>query len=161
MSKDDKTPVALVAADAPPRTVPSIYPEPYKSMMNGRVKRALGSRFGLKNFGVNLVRMVPGASSALRHRHATQDEFIYVLEGNPVLVTDDGESQLAPGMCAGFPASGTAHCLVNRGDADVVWLEVGDRSPGDTVTYPDDDIQGMSNPDGSWLFLHKDGTPFD
>ncbi len=161
MSNIDKPPVALVAADVPPRSVHSNYPEPYKSMMAGRVKRALGSRFGLTNFGVNLVRMVPGGTSALRHRHKTQDEFIYVLDGHPVLLTDDGETQLAPGMCAGFPAGGTAHCLVNRGATDVVWLEVGDRTPGDAVTYPDDDIEGVYNPDGSWRFQHKDGSKFD
>src|SRR5258706_9169209 len=95
-------PVALVAAEAPPRTKPSNYPEPFASRMAGRVKRPLGDLFGLTNFGVNLTRLTPGAVSALLHAHSRQDEFIYILEGQPTLVTDAGETPLGPGMCAGF-----------------------------------------------------------
>lgn len=154
-------PVAIVAEHAPPRTRPSLYPEPFASLMAGREKRPLGDLFGLANFGVNLTRIAPGGCSALRHAHACQDEFIYVLEGNPVLVTDAGETPLAPGICAGFRAgTGNGHQLVNRGDADVVYLEVGDRSAGDSVIYPDDDLQAVLGADGKWRFLHKDGTPY-
>jgi len=153
-------PVALVAADAAPRTKPSNYPEPFASRMAGRVKRALGDPFGLTNFGVNLTRLVPGAVSALRHAHGKQDEFIYVLEGHPSLITNAGEQVLAPGMCAGFKAAtGDGHQFVNRTQADVVYLEVGDRTPGDTAVYPDDDLQAVLV-EGQWRFLHKDGSPY-
>lgn len=94
-------------ARAAPNPVPALYPEPFASLMAGREKRPLGDLFGLANFGVDLTRIAPGGCSALRHAHACQDEFIYVLEGNPVLVTDAGETLLAPGICAGFRA-GTA-----------------------------------------------------
>lgn len=157
----DRFPVAVEAAATAPRIRPSIYPEPFASMMAGRVKHPLGDLFGLGNFGVNLVRLAPGAVSALRHAHARQDEFIYVLEGTPSLVTDVGETPLAPGMCAGFKAgTGDGHHLVNRSDSEAVYLEVGDRTPGDTATYPDDDIAAVQDEDGKWRFLHKDGTAY-
>src|SRR6516164_6551792 len=119
-------PSAVVAAEAPPRTKPTIYPPPFAARVAGRVKRPLGDLFGLKNFGVNLTRLPPGVESALFHRHSKQDELVYILEGHPVLVTDAGETELHPGMCAGFPAGGTAHHLVNRTSEDVAYLEVGD-----------------------------------
>ena len=98
--------------------------------------------------------------SALRHAHTKQDEFIYVLQGRPVLITDEGRTQLAPGMCAGFKAgTGNGHALVNESSEEVVYLEVGDRTPGDAATYPDDDLQATLV-EGSWKFAHKDGTPY-
>ena len=127
--------------------------------MAGRIKRPLGDLFGLKNFGLNLTQLPPGTVSAL-HRHSRQDEFIYVLEGEPTLYTDQGDVQLRPGMCAGFPKAGTAHHLVNATTSDVVILEVGDRSAGDEVVYPEDDIQAVMGTDGKWQFTHKDGTPY-
>ena len=134
-------PVAIVAADAPARSRPSNYPEPFYSRMVTREKRPLGDLFGLANFGVNLTRLAPGGQSALRHAHTKQDEFVYILEGRPTLVTDAGRTALSRGMCAGFPAgTGDAHHLVNETDTDVVYLEIGDRAPGDSTTYPDDDI---------------------
>ncbi len=157
---NEQRPVAVVAAEVPPRTKPSNYPDVFAARVAGREKRILGDRFGLTNFGVNHTRLAPGAMSALRHAHATQDEFIYVLEGNPTLRTDAGPTVLAPGMCAGFRAgSGDAHQLVNETDRDVVYLEVGDRTPGDAVVYPDDDLQAVYV-DGRWVFLRKDGTPY-
>jgi uncharacterized cupin superfamily protein len=153
-------PIALVAADAAPRTRPSLYPEPFASRMRGRTKRALGDPFGLRNFGVNLTRLEPGAVSALRHAHSRQDEFIYVLEGQPALHTDEGLTRLAPGMCAGFPAgSGNAHCLINDTAAAVVYLEIGDRSSGDQASYPDDDLRADLI-DGRWAFSRKDGSTY-
>ena len=153
-------PVAVIAAQTAPRNKPSVYPEPFASRMAGREKRVLGDLFSLSNFGVNLVRLAPGALSALRHAHALQDEFVYVLQGNPLLITDAGETQLHPGMCAGFKAgAGDGHHLVNRSGEDVVYLEVGDRTPGDSVFYPDDDILGEQIA-GSWQFKHKDGAPY-
>lgn len=153
-------PVAIVAADAPPRTKPTNYPEPFASRMSGRRKQPLGELFGLANFGVNLTRLAPGGRSALRHAHSRQDEFVYILEGHPTLHTDEGRTRLAPGMCAGFRAgTGNGHCLTNETDADVVYLEVGDRTPGDEGTYPDDDLAARLV-DGRWQFVHKDGTPY-
>ena len=154
-------PIAIVAADAPRRQKPSNYPAPFAALMERREKRPLGDLFRLANFGVNLTRLAPGGSSALRHAHTRQDEFIYVLEGTPTLVTDAGETALAPGMCAGFRAgTGDAHHLVNRTKTDVLYLEVGDRSADDSASYPDDDIQALLGPEGKWQFVHKDGTPY-
>lgn len=154
-------PVAIAALEVPRRATPSTYPEPFASRMAGREKRTLGDLFGLSNFGVNLTRLAPGAMSALRHAHTVQDEFIYLLEGHAVLVTDAGETALSPGMCAGFKAgTGDGHQLINRSNADVVYLEVGDRSAGDTASYPDDDLKASLGPDGKYLFTHKDGTGY-
>lgn len=162
MSDSTKSsPLALVATDVPPRTKPSNYPEPFFSRMLKREKRQLGEQFGLKNFGVNLTRLFPGGESALLHRHTKQDEFIYILEGRPTLVTDEGEVELEPGMCAGFPAAGRAHQLVNRTAADVVYIEIGDRTAGDEGSYPVDDLQAKMAASGKWIFTHKDGTPYD
>ncbi len=157
---EKKPPVAVVAAEAPPRTKPTSYPEPFASRMNGREKRPLGDLFGLRSFGVNLTRLRPGASSALRHAHSKQDELVYVLEGRPTLHTDEGRTPLAPGMCAGFRAgTGNGHRLINETNEDVVYLEVGDRTPGDEGTYPDDDLRAELV-EGKWRFVHKDGTPY-
>ncbi len=153
-------PVALAAADAPPRARSSNYPEPFFSRMLRRDKRPLGDLFGLKSFGVNLTRLSPGGESALRHAHVKQDEFVYILKGRPTLVTDAGRTALQPGMCAGFRGgSGDAHHLVNETGEDVVYLEIGDRLPGDAASYPDDDIVAEAV-DGKWRFVHKDGTPY-
>lgn len=157
---DVKKPVAVVAADVAPRAKPSSYPEPFASMMRGRIKRPLGEVFGLDHFGVNLTRMAPGSVSALRHAHSQQDEFIYILEGSPTLITESGETALSPGMCAGFKAGeGGGHQLVNRSAGVVVYLEVGDRTAGDHVVYPDDDIEAYLE-DGAWRFRHKNGEPY-
>jgi uncharacterized cupin superfamily protein len=154
------SPVAIVADQSPTRAKPSIAPEPFATRMRGREKRALGERFGLVNFGVNLTRLAPGAISALRHAHTRQDEFVYVLAGAPTLVTGAGRTRLAPGMCAGFRAgSGDAHHLINETDGDVAFIEIGDRTAGDDVVYPDDDLHA-TNSGGTWVFSHKDGTPY-
>lgn len=154
------TSIAIFASLVPPVTKPSSYPEPFFTRMAKREKRRLGDHFGLKNFGVNITRLAPGGESALLHRHSRQDEFVYVLEGKPTLVTDIGEIGLSSGMCAGFPAQGIAHHLVNRTDSDVVFLEVGDRSPGDQGDYPCDDLQASLGPDGQWVYSRKDGRPY-
>jgi uncharacterized cupin superfamily protein len=153
-------PIAIEAVSAAPRKKPSNYPEPFLSRMAGREKRPLGDLFGLKNFGVNLTTLVPGGESALMHRHSKQDEFIFIVRGEPTLVTDTGEVQLRPGMCAGFPAGGIAHHLVNRSTSDVLYLEIGDRTPGDTGYYPKDDIMAKMDASGTWSFTHKDGQPY-
>lgn len=157
----DKPPPAIMAAEAPLNTKKSNYPEPFFSRMAKREKRPLGNVFGLTNFGVNLTRILPGGQSALRHAHSKQDELIYVLEGTPTLVTNAGETQLRPGMCAGFKAgTGDAHHLLNRTDKDVIYIEIGDRTAGDSGSYPDDDIRAEMATDGTWRFSHKDGTPY-
>ena len=154
-------PISVVASSVAPRANLSIYPEPFFSMMRGREKRQLGDAFGLKNFGVNLTRLSPGDMSALRHNHTKQDEFVYILEGEATLVTDSGETLLKPGMCAGFKAgTGDAHHLVNRTKKDVMFLEVGDRNAGDSVSYPDDDVVAVFGSDGKWKYSRKDGTPY-
>ena len=157
---ENSIPIAVAAAKVPLRTKPSNYPEPFASRMKGREKRPLGDHFGLTNFGVNLTRLAPSAVSALRHAHSKQDEFIYILEGRPTLYTDEEETQLLPGMCAGFKAgTGNAHKLSNNTSEDVVYLEVGDRTAGDAATYPEDDIQAVLVA-GKWQFAHKDGAPY-
>ena len=154
-------PVALNAADAAMRKTKSNYPGKFVARLGERVKRPLGDPFGLTIFGVNITTLPRGAMSALRHAHTKQDEFIYVLEGTPTLITDSGETILKPGMCAGFKAgSGDAHHLVNRSESDVVYLEVGDRTLGDEAAYPDDDIVAVKTPDGTRKFTRKDGTPY-
>ena len=153
-----KTPI--VAAEAAPRVRPSVYPPEFASRVEGRLKRPLGDLFGLVNFGVNHTRLAPGSCSALRHAHTRQDEFVYVLEGRPTLVTDAGEFELEPGMCIGFPAgSGEAHHILNLTDRDVALLEVGDRTPGDAVSYPADDLVGVFE-NGRWHFTRKDGSAY-
>jgi uncharacterized cupin superfamily protein len=159
MSEDAKRPIALLATEAPPRLFRTNYPEPFASCMAGRDKRPLGELFGITNFGANITRLAPGGWSALRHAHTKQDEFVYILEGRPTLVTDAGRTVLNPGMCARFKAgSGDAHCLVNETSADVVYLEIGDRTPGDAVDYPNDDLAVVTI-DGQRRMAHKDGTP--
>ncbi|WP_315858099.1 cupin domain-containing protein [Cyanobium sp. Morenito 9A2] len=156
----DLGPKALWAAAAPPRPRGSHYPAPFAALMKGREKRVLGESFGLRNFGVNQTRLAPGARTALRHAHSQQDELVYVLEGHPTLITNDGERELAPGLAAGFAAgNGNAHHLVNRTAMDVVLLEIGDRSPGDGASYPDDDLSAELV-EGAWRFSHKDGRPY-
>ena len=153
-------PIAIDARDVPARAVVSFYPEPFNARMAGRQKRQLGDFFGLSNFGVNLTRLAPNAMSSLRHSHAKQDEFVYVVSGHPTLHTDRGRVRLAPGMCAGFKAgTGDAHHLHNETAEEVLYLEIGDRTPDEQVSYPDDDLQFVRAA-GKAHFAHKDGTPY-
>jgi uncharacterized cupin superfamily protein len=152
-----KRPAAVLAEKAGPPFEGTDYPGGFPERVKGRIKVLLGDAFGLTNFGVNLTRLKPGTQSALRHFHTAQDEFLYVLEGEAVLITDSSETPLRAGMCAGFKAGvRDAHHLINRSDMDVVYLEIGDRSERDEVFYPDDDLH--LPPDGS--YTHKDGTPW-
>jgi uncharacterized cupin superfamily protein len=158
MSKQTARPV--VASQVPPRSKPSNYPAQFAARVAGRQKQALGDVFGLKSFGVNRTVLKPGAMSALRHWHSVQDEFVYILSGRPTLVTDAGETELRPGMCMGFKGGDPdGHHLVNRSEEDVVYLEIGDRLPGDAGAYPDDDLKAVMV-DGKWQFQHKDGSPY-
>jgi uncharacterized cupin superfamily protein len=161
----EKIAMALKLPALDPADVPAVtgsnYPEQFKAAVAGRAKRRLGDALGLTIFGVNLTTVKPGAQSALRHWHSAQDEFIYLLEGELVLVTDGGEQVLGPGMCAGFPAGkANGHHLINRTGRDAVYLEVGDRTRNDAVTYPDNNIAVPATSDGSRRFTKKDGMPF-
>jgi uncharacterized cupin superfamily protein len=152
--------ISVIAAEAPLRARPTGYPADIAVKIAGRSKRPLGDLFGLVNFGVNLTTLAPGAASSLRHAHSRQDEFVYILQGTPTLVTNAGETLMQPGSCAGFSAgTGDAHTLVNRTATDVTYLEIGDRTKGDEVTYPDDDLAAVMGQDGKWIYTRRDGTP--
>ena len=147
-----------------PTTLPesnaTSYPEKFKPLNSRRWNRRLGDHAGLKNFGVNLTRIEPGAQTSARHAHSKQDEFIWVIEGEVVIETDEGAQTLQPGMCAGFAAGGgNAHRFVNKTDKDVLLLIVGDRTPFDEVTYPDIDNHAKAGADGTYVHTKKDGTP--
>lgn len=151
------TPPALDPAELPVRCG-APYPSPFDTICAGRDKQALGNALGLTNFGVNLVTLKPGAASAQRHWHSRQDEFVYIVDGDITLVSDAGEQILGKGMIAGFPAGvADGHHLVNRGVADATYLEIGDRTEGDDVAYPDIDL-ALQNIDGKRTFVSKDGT---
>jgi len=154
------TPMAMEASEVPPRDWVSNYPKQFAARVEGRQKRQLGEFFGLQNFGVNLTRLAPSAISSLRHAHTKQDEFVYILRGCPTLHTDEGALQLTPGMCVGFRAgTGNAHHLRNDTVDEVLYLEIGDRMPGDEVSYPEDDLQ-VVRVGGKGHYAHKDGTPY-
>ena len=139
----------------------TIYPAELASCVAGRTKRKLANVFGLSNFGVNLTDLDPGAVSALYHHHATQDEFVYVVEGIATVVVGEQEFELAAGECIGFPAgTGLGHQVINRSEATVSYLEIGDRSPDDAVEYPNDDIRAAADPNGAWVFTRKNGEPY-
>ena len=138
----------------------STYPDRFKPVCAGREKIPLGNGADLTQFGVNLTRIKPGSASALRHWHAIEDEFIYMLEGELVLVEDSGETVLKPGDCAGFKANvANGHNLVNRSDRDAVYLEIGTRAPTERSHYPDVDLAGEKDERG-YRFTRKSGEPY-
>ena len=139
----------------------SSYPEPFREEQRKRYTRRLGDHAGLKNYGVNLVRVLPDGQSSARHTHSKQDEFVYVVEGEFVLVTDAGRETVGPGTCIGFPAgTGDGHHFLNLTQKDAIFLVIGDRTAGDEVTYPDIDLELKAGPDGVRGFRRKDGTPY-
>ncbi len=146
--------------NVPPRAKRSIYPEPFATKIGLRDKRILGDLFGISNFGVNFTTLAPMAQSALKHAHTTQDEFIYIIEGNPTLYIGCEEFTLSAGEVFGFAKGGAAHHLVNNTDKTVTYLEIGDRAPNDICAYPDDDLKAQADENGKWQFTHKDGTPY-
>lgn len=160
MPNSERKPAAVKSLEVPIRAKATTYPSPFAPLFQKREKRQLGEFFGLKNFGVNLTHLYPGGCSSLYHKHSKQDEMIYVLEGEATLVTESGETRLSAGMCAGFAAAGAAHQLVNKTDTVVIYLEIGDRSMGDDVTYPNDDIKAYQDSNGQWQYTRKDGTPY-
>jgi uncharacterized cupin superfamily protein len=142
-----------------PRTN-SVYPEPYRSEVLPREKRALGDACGLTRIGVNLTTLLPGKASSMRHWHTHEDELIYVLDGEVILKTDAGEQKLTAGMCAGFRAGvADGHQLLNRGARPAVYLEISNRDPEDMGNYPDADLR-WNPPERRGGFTRKDGTPY-
>lgn len=151
---------ALDPSAVEPRTT-SGYPAVFRPRVTPREKRALGDALGLTQFGVNLTTLFPGKESSLRHYHAREDEFVFVLDGEVVLRTDDGEQLLSAGMCAGFPAGTTnGHQLVNRSDRPARYLEIGSRAPEDVVGYSDVDLACRKNAEGGWVFMRRDGSTY-
>ena len=136
------------------------YPSPYREKVAGRTKRKLGDAAGITQFGVNLVMLPPGAYSSMRHWHEREDEFVYVLTGELVLITDAGEQKLGPGAACGFPAGKRdGHHLINRSKSPATYLEIGTRTKSDDVTYPDVDLKAVNDGKG-WKYLRKNGTPY-
>jgi len=140
----------------------SSYPRDFQHVIAGREKRKIGDYYGLKNFGVNHTTLLPGASSAIQHSHKLQDEFVYIIQGTAVLIHGDEEIEMKEGECMGFPAgNGIPHSLVNRSkDNSVVYLEIGDRTPHDEVTYASVDLKAVHH-NGRWTFQHKDGRLYE
>jgi len=162
VKSDKRKRMAVDALSVSPRQPQVSAPPELILRFAGRLKRSLGDYFVLSNFGVNIAQLAPGAISSLRHAHSSQDEFIYVVQGEPTLVTDDGETILKSGSCVGFKAgTGNAHQLVNRTQNEVIYLEVGDRSVPDEVAYPDDDLAIKVDASGKVEFRHKDGTVYE
>jgi uncharacterized cupin superfamily protein len=149
---------ALDPSDVQPRTNTG-YPEPFRSRVLPREKRALGDALGLTKIGVNLSTLMPGKESSMRHYHSREDELVFVLEGEVVLRSDEGEQRLSAGMCAGFPAGSTnGHQLVNRTDRPARYLEISNRDPEDSAEYTDVDLACRKGADGRYVFTRKDGS---
>ncbi len=138
----------------------STYPEPFNRVVAGRERKRLGNAVGLDQFGVNLTTLKPGATSALRHWHEKEDELVYILEGEVVLIEDDGETVLRPGDAAGFKANvPNGHHLVNKSARDAVYLEIGTRSKHERAEYPDVDLRVIRDEKGG-RYTHKNGQPY-
>jgi uncharacterized cupin superfamily protein len=146
--------------DKLPADTSSGYPEEFRRDIVGRERKRLGNAAGLDQYGVNLCRLKPGAASSQRHWHQYEDELVYVLEGEVVLAEDGGETILRPGDAAGWKAGvANGHRLINRTSRDAVFLEVGTRSPRESVDYPDIDMRAERDEQGG-RYVHKDGTPY-
>jgi len=153
----EATPIDPAALTANSR---SGYPEPYRSQCLPREKRALGDAAGLTKIGINHTTLWPGAASSMRHWHTHEDELVYVLSGELVLVTDAGEQALKAGQCAGFPAGlKNGHHLINRGPVPAVYLEISNRDDLDGAQYPDVDLR-WNAPEAPGVYTHKDGRPY-
>lgn len=150
-----KIDIASVPADTATR-----YPKPHDQAVIGRARQRLGNAAGLDQFGVNICRLKPGAASSQRHWHKNEDEFVYVLEGEVVLVEDAGETILKAGDAAAWKAgTPNGHCLINRSDRDVLVLEVGTRSAAENAIYSDIDMQVVRDAQGT-RYLRKNGEPY-
>ena len=142
------------------RKTSSGYPQPYNEAVRGRARAVLGNLFGLDQFGVNVVTLAPGAWSSQRHWHESEDEFVYVLEGEVVLADDAGDHVMNQGMCAGFKAgSGNGHHLKNLSEKPASYLEIGTRLQTDKAHFSDIDMMAIKE-GGVFRFLRKDGSGF-
>lgn len=166
-SIEGKPTMTLKRPAADPKDLPvratSGYPEPYRSRVLPREKRALGDAVGLTKIGVSLTTLPPGKESSMRHFHTHEDELIYVLEGELTLCTDDGEQVLPTGTYAGFPAgTRNGHHFINRTDRPVQYLEISNRDPNDSAEYTDQevDLAYHKGPDGKFVFTHRDGRSY-
>ncbi|MDP7642936.1 MAG: cupin domain-containing protein [Alphaproteobacteria bacterium] len=131
---------------------------PFKNIVKGRARRALGEALGLSRFGVNLVRLAPGSAPSQRHWHSKDDEFVVILSGEVVLISDGGEQILGAGDTAGFAAAaGDGHHLVNKGSQEALYLEVGSRVAGDVVSYPDIDLMYRGD---AGIFTNRRGDAY-
>ena len=149
----------LDAKTVVPRSGTNYLPQ-FAHVVQGREKRVLGDVFGLTQFGVNLTTLAPGSASALRHWHAREDEFVFVVSGEITLIDDLGEHVLTPGMCAGFKAGvANGHCLVNKSAAPASYVEIGTRATEESAEYPDVDLRAEKRA-GKWSYMKKDGTPY-
>ena len=136
------------------------YPEPFNRVVIGRSRKRLGVAAGLDQFGVNLTTLKPGAASSLRHWHEREDELVYLLEGQVVLIEENGETVLKPGDAAGFKANvPNGHHLVNKSERDAVYLEIGSRFKLERAEYPDVDLRIIRDDAGA-RYTHKDGKPY-
>lgn len=152
---------APIHRDSVPAVSGSGYPEPFKSRMGDASWRALGDHFGITQFGVSYETLEPGAQSSVRHWHTLVDEFIYMVEGELLLRTNDGEHAFTAGMCMGFKGGDkNAHHLVNRSQKTATFMVVGTRMKGDVPLYPDDDLAVFNTEDGR-IAVHKDGKPYE
>ena len=136
------------------------YPPPFNKAVEGRARKRLGRAAGLTQFGVNLCTLKPGAASSQRHWHENEDEFVYVLEGEVVLVEDAGETVLKPGDAAAWKAGvAEGHCLINRSDRDAVFLEIGTRAQSERAHYSDIDMMVVRD-HMEFRYTHKNGEPY-
>lgn len=151
---------AIDPATITPRTT-STYPEAFRARVLPREKRALGAALGLTHVGVNLTTLFPGRESSLRHYHTREDELVFILEGELVLRTDEGEQLLTAGMCAGFPAgTKNGHQLINRSLSPARYLEISNRDPADAAGYSDVDLEVSKSAEGNWVFTRRDGSSY-
>jgi uncharacterized cupin superfamily protein len=136
------------------------YPAEFRHVVKGRERRPLGDAGGLTQFGVNLTRLPPGAASALRHWHEQEDELVYIIEGELVLVEDGGETPMRAGDVATFKAGiANGHHLVNRSDRDAVLLEIGTRAAHERAHYSDVDLEVETVGDRD-VYTHRSGEPY-
>jgi uncharacterized cupin superfamily protein len=153
----DRSSPAAINSELVPRKTTSVYPEPFKKAVEGRARAVLGNLFGLDQFGVNIVTLAPGAWSSHRHWHQTEDEFVFVIDGELVLGDNAGDHVMTSGMCAGFKAGvANGHHLKNLSDKPATYLEIGTRNSKDISTYSDVDMLAKKD-GGGWVITKRDG----
>jgi uncharacterized cupin superfamily protein len=143
-----------------PLDTSTVYPAPFNKAVEGRMRKRLGRAAGLTQFGVNLCTLKPGAASSQRHWHESEDEFVYMLEGEVVMCEDSGETVLMPGDVGAWKAGvPNGHCLINRSDRDAVFIEVGTRAASERAHYSDIDMMAVRDEKGA-RYTRKSGEPY-